>query len=156
MEFKDLIDALGKKLGLELEVSAEGDCTLGVDDMTLTIQHLEEVDVVAVWGKIASAPPQGQEQLYAAMLEANHLFKGTGGATISREQDSGDFFLCRVDEMKSLDSDQFVDRLERFVNTLEAWQKLVADYRPDLAGASYATSEAEPGVGLGGGMFMSV
>jgi len=153
MEFGDLLESLGKKLGLELAPDADGSCVLGVDDcMSVTIQSLEEMSRVAVWAKIGDPPPQGLERLLSAMLEANHLFQGTGGATISRDGE-GTFFLCQLFQMNGLDDEAFFTALERFVNTLEAWQKMLEDYRPDIAAP--AEGEALP-QGFGGTGFMAV
>lgn len=141
MEFTEILTELGKALGLELSPDSEGACVLGVDDhMSVTIQNLDEVSRLAVWAKIGEPPPQGLERLLSAMLEANHLFQGTGGATISRDGE-GNFFLCQLFDLRCLDGKDFTDALERFVNTLEAWQRMLEDYRPD---AEATPTAAEP------------
>lgn len=153
MEFNELLASLGKKLGLELSADADGACVLGVDDrMSVTIQNLDELARVAVWAKIGEPPPQGLERLLSAMLEANHLFQGTGGATISRDS-AGDFFLCQLFELRALEDDPFFTALERFVNTLEAWQRLLEDYRPEAV--STPTDSVSPPAFDGNG-FMAV
>ena len=139
MRFEEQVKALGNKIGVTLQVDDEGTCVLSVDDMTVTLQSIPEVESVGFWGEIGEPPPQGLEKLLSAMLEANHMFRGTGGATISRDSETGRFFLCRILDLRSLDAEAFAAALERFVNVLEAWIALVRDYRetaPDASGAS--------------------
>ena len=138
MRFEDHIASLGRKIGVRLQVDDEGACVLSVDDMTVTLQGIAESEAVGFWGEIGDPPPQGLEKLLSAMLEANHMFRGTGGATISRDSETGSFFLCRILDLRNLDADAFAAALERFVNTLEAWIRLVKDYRetpPDVPAA---------------------
>ena len=142
MQITELIAALGERIGLKLALDEAGACTLAVDGMSVVIQDVSEADLVGFWGKIGAPPPEGLQRLYELMLEANHLFRATAGATISRDPESKDFFLCRVLDLRILDAESFILALERFVNTLENWQRLVLDYRP--AAASDGTGDGAP------------
>ena len=88
MTFEELISGLGSKIGVEL-TSDDGSCVINVDDMVVTLMSLPDSDRLAVYGEIGDPPPEGLEQLLSAMLEANHLFAGTAGATISRDHETG-------------------------------------------------------------------
>ena len=129
MTFDDLLNGVGQAIGVPLQ-NTEGACAIGVDDMQITLQYLEEVGQVSTFGEIGEPPPQGLEQLLSAMLNANHLFMGTGGSTISRDPESGKFFLCRYDSLALISVEDFVGIIEKFVNVLETWRRLVDDYRP--------------------------
>ena len=76
------------------------------------------------------------------MLEANHLFAGTAGATISRDHETGRFHLCRQEPLAILDADSLAALVESFVNTLEIWRKAIASYRPVAKSAAEGTDEA--------------
>lgn len=147
MELTDLITALGERIGLKLVLDEAGACTLAVDGMSVVIQDVSEADSVGFWGRIGAPPPEGLERLSVLMLEANHLFQATAGATISRDPESKDFFLCRVLDLRCLDAEAFISALERFVNTLESWQRLVADYRPggESGGTDDGAADGNPG-----------
>jgi len=156
MRFEEIVQGLGERLGVELQCS-DGVCTLGVDDMTVTMQLLEGMEErLCVYAEIGDPPPQGLEQLLSAMLNANHLFQGTAGATISQDPTTGKFCLCRYDPLDMLDVDKFMTFLEHFVNTLETWRKLLVDYRPAEEGARSAESEPEVMPMYGGNGFMTV
>ena len=148
MEFEDLIDALSKRIGVELQVTDEGTCALAVDDMSVTVQNVPEAYGIGFFGKVGDPPPQGLAPLQTAMLDANHLFRGTGGATLSRDPETGAYYLCRTLDARNLDGDGFCDALEKFVNVLEAWCRLLADYRPEAEQKQDAEDEP-PAFGRG-------
>ncbi len=150
MKFPELVDAFGKMIGVEL-ASVDGAVTLAVDEMPVVIQELAELDSVALMGQIGEPPPEGLEQLLSALLDANHLFAGTGGGTLSRDPETGAFHLCRMLPLAITDAEAFSAAMERFVNVMETWRKLIADYRPAVASAA-----DEPIPELGADGFMQV
>ncbi len=148
MTFEELISGLGSKIGVEL-TSDDGSCVINVDDMVVTLMSLPDSDRLAVHGEIGDPPPEGLEQLLSAMLEANHLFAGTAGATISRDHETGRFHLCRHEPLAILDADSLAALVESFVNTLGIWRKAIASYRPDAKSAAEGADEA-PQLGANG------
>ena len=152
MTFEELISGLGSKIGVEL-TSDDGSCVINVDDMVVTLMSLPDSDRLAVYGEIGDPPPEGLEQLLSAMLEANHLFAGTAGATISRDHETGRFHLCRQEPLAILDADSLAALVESFVNTLEIWRKAIASYRPV---AKSAAEGADEGPQLGANGFFRV
>jgi hypothetical protein len=148
MTFEELISGLGSKIGVEL-TSEDGECVINVDDMVVTLMSLPDSDRLAVHGEIGDPPPEGLEQLLSAMLEANHLFAGTAGATISRDHETGRFHLCRHEPLATLDADSLAALVESFVNTLEILRKAIASYRPVAKSAAEGTGEG-PQLGANG------
>ena len=148
MTFEELISGLGSKIGVEL-TSDDGSCVINVDDMVVTLMSLPDSDRLAVHGEIGDPPPEGLEQLLSAMLEANHLFAGTAGATISRDHETGRFHLCRQEPLAILNADTLAALVESFVNTLEIWRKAIASYRPVAKSAAEGADEA-PQLGANG------
>jgi len=155
MIFEDLIKGLGERLSIELEIE-DDTCMIGVDDMVITVMNLPEAGSVALVGDIGEPPPQGLERLYRSMLVANHLFAGTGGSTISFNDESGKFTLCRIDSASIVDAESFFTILERFVNTLETWRKMLADYRPMEDGDAGSGPSGDIEADRLGASFMSV
>ena len=129
MTFDELIRDFGGQIGVEL-TPRDGMVALDVDGMSVLIQELHELDAVVVLGEIGEPPPQGLEALLSSMLNANYLFTGTGGGTLSRDPESGKFYLCRWKALALADATSFAAMMDRFLNVLETWRKLVADYRP--------------------------
>ncbi len=146
MEASEIIKAFCEKVGVEFEPDADGTVTLDVDGATVTINDLREINAVALVGDLGEPPPERLDALYKLMLEANHLFGGTAGATISCNPKTGHFALCRVLPCVALDSDFFYAEAERFVSTLESWTKIVRDFRdaPPADDSSMMTPDAGP------------
>ncbi len=151
MDYQKLLTELGEQLGgkLDLTPDATGTVSLVIDSLRVDILGLEEVGQVVLSGDLGEAPPQGLERLYQAMLEAQHLFQGTGGATFSRNPENGHLALCHAFAGDLLDGAGFAQKLERFVNMLETWSNRIADYRAD---ESEGRGEEEPGLPLGDGL----
>ena len=139
METKALLKDLGDRIGVALEPDADGVCAFEADGLAVTIHDLPEIGAVALVGDLGEPPPERLEGLYEALLGANHLFRDTGGATLSRDPDSGRFALCRALPVKALDADAFYDVVERFVSSAHVWARVVRDYRAtDAAPADVA------------------
>jgi len=132
MEFNELMSALSEHLGgaVDLNPGEDGVVNLSVDDMRLSLIGMDDIASVVFLGIVGAPPPEDRlEKLYKALLEANHLFAGTGGATFSSDPETGDITLCRTLPYATLTGESFCVALTRFVNTLESWIRLVADFR---------------------------
>jgi len=160
MTYEELLKGFGEKLGggVDLKPDTAGAVGLDIDGMPLTILGLEEIGQVVLSGVIGEPPPADRmERLYKAMLEANHNFTGTFGATLSINPDDGKVSLCKALPLALTDGDSFFAEVEHFVNTLETWSKLVADFRGAELGEGAADAPADevtPPGGFGG--FMQV
>lgn len=151
MSYEELIKAFAEKLGgaVDLSPDADGTVMLDVDGLELTIMGMEEIGQVALIGIIGVPPPEEKmERLYRAMLEANHNFAGTSGATLSINPDTGKVSLCKILPLALADGDGFFKEIERFVNTLETWHKLVEDFRGVVDEPAAAPSEMTFGGGF--------
>lgn len=143
MDSHELIGALGAKLGLDLALE-DGACALEADGFRVTIHDLPELEAIALVGDAGEPPPERLEGLYRAMLESNHLFRDTAGATLSVDPATGRVSLCRMVPCRLLDGDGFVAVAEQFVNTLEVWARIVREYRDVAAAATAAGPEEAP------------
>jgi len=89
MTFEDAIAALGAEFGVELsgeggtagfEVSSE-DGDFEPVDVTLTYEPEGEMLLVSV--DVGAVDPEGGDEPLLKMLEANHMYSGTEGASFS-------------------------------------------------------------------------
>lgn len=131
MDFVELVNALAEKVGLAegIEIDSDNRCLMEFDGMIVALQGLDEVGQVSFFSSVGEPPPERLERLYRSLLEANHLFRGTSGSTLSVDPETGEMFLCRAMPYAALDGDSFIEELEKFVNIVENWRKFVADYR---------------------------
>jgi len=148
MEFNELLKGLEAKLGgtVELTPDESGTVMLEIDEMPVSIMSLDELGLVVLLGIVGELPPEEKiERLYRALLEANHHFAGTAGATLSVNPETNAVELCRPLEIQALDGERLFAELGRFVNTLEIWRKLVAEFRGTVEGAPQASEETTVG-----------
>ena len=141
MTFDDIIAALSKEMGAEIEVeggfcavrTATGHQAPGANHqasgVTILMQNLEGRDEMLTTADLGEMPPERLERLYRMMLEANDLFRDTGGATISINPDTGHVRLQRHDPFDVLAEKGPANVLMDFANVAETWAGIVSDYR---------------------------
>lgn len=155
MTFADIVAALSKELGTEIET--EGDvCAIqaGAADggsVTVILHGLDECGAVLFAAVLGEPPPDGRDRLLRVLLEANDLFRDTAGATLSLDPDRGRIRLQRAFPADTLAQGGVGIAFAAFANTAAAWQKLVADFRaapPEAPAARAPDGEPPPGPGI--------
>lgn len=130
MEFTELMRKFAEKVGIaDLPVSEDGVCRVEIDGMNVSFIEVPETRQLVTWAEVGEPPPEGRERLYRVLMESMYMGKATGGSTFSIDSETGLVHLFRLDPLPLLDLDTFTPMLERFVNVLEEWRKIVADYR---------------------------
>ena len=142
MEAIELVKELARRTGAALELDETGACSFEADGLAVEIVPLPELDSIALSGDLGEPPPQEVSRLYRLMLEANRNFAATFGATLSLDGATGRFALCKVLPLKAHDGESFAREVERFLNTQEAWAKIVRDWR-DIPGDETLPSLAD-------------
>ena len=137
MDFQNIIAALGGKLGVELD-GTNGACGLAVDGVDVVLQ--DAGDLLLVHTDLGEPPPQDPAALFQAMLEANFLYGGTGGATLAISPSDGHVHLQKYTWLERLDADTALLFVDRFAETAARWIALLADYRPAGADGDGAQS----------------
>lgn len=114
-----LVGALGRAIGIDaLALDELGTCTLRFDD-TVVMLEAEEYRLV-LHSIIGTAPVLGRAEFMARLLEANLLWKDTGGATLALDPHSDRVLMMQAvpPEMPPV---QFPNLVGRFVDAAEAW-----------------------------------
>ena len=88
MTFEETMESLGAELGVPLSVEDGKACFEAVpagggDVIEIDFKELLEGVVAVMSADLGEMPKEGAEALMKEMLESNHLFDGTGGATFS-------------------------------------------------------------------------
>ena len=148
MTFEDLLGALSKTLGIEIE-DAGGAAAVDIDGTVVVLQDAGEM--LLMRAEIGEFPPDGKEDLLRSAMEANFLYQGTGGATLAVNPADGHLHIQKYNWLERLDADMAFDMLERFADTIAVWQKVLADYRPVAE-----TAVPEENTGFAGGPFLKV
>ncbi len=130
MTYDELTKALSAKLDIAPLKPEDGVCSLEIDDMIVSLVEVAASDALLLHGIIGDPPPTADGRFGVLLLQANHLFRGTEGATLSQDPESKEYALQRQFPLALLDADSLAAELERFVNALERWRHLLADFRP--------------------------
>ena len=130
MDIKELMEAFARDFGVEgVAADEDGVYTLSIDDMAVSFAETPDARL-ATWAEVCEPPPEGREHLYRTLMEAMFMGEGTGGAAFTIERETGKVYLHRFDALVALDGESFKAMLENFVNVLEEWRGLIADFRP--------------------------
>ena len=111
-------------------VSEDGSIRLAFDGMVVSFRPSEDGTSLVTWAVVGALPPEGRETLLTEMMKAMFMGQATSGATLSLEEGTDRILLHRSDPLLPLEPASFMAQTDKFVNTLEHWQKLVADYPP--------------------------
>ena len=127
-DVKELINAFCERLGIKSEANAEGVYAFEVDALEFAVHDLSEQCRVALVGDLGLIPEKHPERLFRLMLEAQHCFRETEGAVFSVDGERDRLTLNRLLSSPELDNETFFNEVERFVNQLEAWTRIIRDY----------------------------
>ena len=144
MTFGEVIDGIGKNLGLEL--ADEGGAAAVQVDGNPIILHMAGDDLLLMHADIGEIPPENRDRICAAALEANFLYQGTGGATLAVDPNSGHLHLQKYNWLDRLDVGKAMESLTRFADTVKTWKGLVAETMARASAASDVLSAPTPDV----------
>ena len=130
MDYNELMEGFATRLGIKGLVVKDGITALSFDGMKVEIVHNEEDDSVLFYGVVGQGPTDDIPKYNAFLLQANFLFQGTRGATLSQNPRTKEYVLVRAFPLEYLDTDAFIAALEVFVNDLERWRRVLADFNP--------------------------
>lgn len=134
MTFGEVIDGIGKNLGVEL--MDEGGATAVQVDGNVIILQTASGDLLLIHADIGEIAPENRDRVHAAAMEANFLYQGTGGATLAVDPHSGHLYLQKYNWLDRLDVEKAVESLTRFADTVKLWKGLVAETMANASAAS--------------------
>ncbi|MDE7468939.1 MAG: CesT family type III secretion system chaperone [Desulfovibrionaceae bacterium] len=121
-KFNSLLSDFGNTIGIpDLQADSSGICMLAFDDIEVVIQHIQDGDILLLYGYLGPIPPEHQESLFEFLLSANSFFRDTGGSTIGIDKITNAIGLHIAYPIVALDNQSFENLLENFVNMAEAW-----------------------------------
>ena len=138
MTFGELIEGLGKNLGVEL-TDEGGAAAVEVDGIPVVLQRASD-DLLLVHADLGEIAPENRERVLASAMEANFLYQGTGGATLAVDSRDGHLHLQKYNWLDRIDMDKVLSGLTRFADTVKAWKEIAAAstaYTPSSASQTF-------------------
>ena len=126
MTFENLLEALGKRLGLELE-NAGGAAAVEIDGIAVILQDAGEL--LLLRAEVGEIPEDSKEAILSSAMEANFLYQGTGGATFAVNPEDGRLHIHKYNWMERIDADAVIDALDKLADTAAAWRKILSEFR---------------------------
>lgn len=134
-----LLSQFGQRIGLpDLALDDSGYCCIGFDDVFVNVET--SGDRLCLYAWIGTLDEAARTRHASDLLDANFLFKGTQGATLGVDQESGDALLALQLPASTLTVDTLEASVENFVNTVERWQKRLTEEGSTTSAASPAFS----------------
>lgn len=123
MKVQELLHDLGHEMGVGcLRLNSERACRILCDDrFDVMIEFSPTNDICHVYSFIGLAEDHDKKILFAALLDANVLGRGTGGAAFGCDADSGDIFLFRSFNLEDLTFAKFKIAFQEFLNYVQHW-----------------------------------
>ena len=128
IDVKAIIEAFCERLGVKSEADTEGVYSFSVDADGFAIHDLPEEGLLLLAADLGHVPPANAGSLFRLMLEAQHSFRETAGATFAIDGERDCLTLSRVVPYATLDEDVLFREVERFVNLFEVWTHIIRNY----------------------------
>ncbi|HSI85297.1 MAG: type III secretion system chaperone [Candidatus Methylacidiphilales bacterium] len=136
MTLENLLSELAQKMGLpHLRLNSQGVVRLVFDrNIVVDVEGPRGAPVFHLITLLGSVPSEGQECLFARLLEANTFGHGTGGAVLSLDSEAGEIFLHRTFDRYCTDAEFFIGAFAAFVDAAEDWKTRLASYAQSTDG----------------------
>ena len=139
MQFDELMAVFAEKVGLAgLGPDGDGAYHINVDDMVVSFGENRTSEEVLMLAEVGQPPPEGREQLFRKLLQAMKPGGAMDGLVFSCGERDDVILMHRRMSLPLLDAEGFMTGVETFVNQLELWRRLLADFRPLAASAAEA------------------
>jgi hypothetical protein len=128
VQAEDLLKAYGKATGIgAIAFDDEGHCRLEFDGrLLLDISFDERTEALRLVAPLGEARLDERSGLAAEMLDANALWRGTGGATLGVQRETRLAFLSFAIPMQGLEAGAFERRIDGFVAVAMNWADRIA------------------------------
>lgn len=143
MDIKELVHEFNAVAGIEDAPAADGVWKFSADGAVFGVSADEAGERAYLFGEIPGPVPDKEEAFRRILLESNYFFRGTGGATLSLNPETGAYTLVASEWLDRLEPESFFAFVEKFVNSLVTWKAIAAS--AGMAGEEPPSSpDAEP------------
>lgn len=145
MEFRQLVTGFGEKVGVpDLTPDETGAVVIENELIRMTVQAVPEAGKILMHCEFGEPPAEHADQFERKMLQANFMYRGTGGATLSMDEESGRYYLCRYDELDGQNVESFCALLDSFMSLAADWRVLCDGFRGTTGGIMPRAAAARP------------
>ena len=144
MEFKELIADFAMRHNVADLVADNNAAALDIDGIIVII--VADGDKVTLSADVGEPPAEGRADFADLLLEASLQ----SDAFFAKAAESETYIVVRRLSLRTIDDDAFDAAIESFVNQVEAWRRLLSDFRPIAKAAAAKAKEEGPSFGSNG------
>ena len=158
MDYNELIESFAASLGIEGVQIEGGASAFEIDGMKVDIFHDDAADTMMIYGEIGQPPSDDDRSFGSAMLKANHLFGGTGGATFCQDPETGEYAIFQAFPLSGLNAESLAEHVARIADKTEHWRNVLNAFQvaEREKGASAAEEVLVDAIHGGSGNFIQV
>jgi hypothetical protein len=136
-----LMKAIGSRFGVDLAIDHAGACGMRVDDrIDVTLRYETNPPAILAYAVAGDLPRQDEAATLRGLLEANHVWDGSRGATWSLDNDR--VVLSRLFALQGgLEIEPFIADLEAFVDVALTQQRALESEQTVGVAASSVMSD---------------
>lgn len=111
----------------------DGSTFFKVDDQEVGILKSPTEESITICAEFGDPPESFTSEFSELLLKANFLYLSTEGGTLSQNPGNNKYVFMLPLRLEELDTDGFVQKLDRFLVKLEEYQILLKEYNPKAA-----------------------
>ncbi|WP_295355197.1 type III secretion system chaperone [uncultured Succinivibrio sp.] len=111
----------------------DGSTFFKVDDQEVGILKSPTEESITICAEFGDPPESFTSEFSELLLKANFLYLSTEGGTLSQNPGNNKYVFMLPLRLEGLDTDGFVQKLDRFLVKLEEYQILLKEYNPKAA-----------------------
>ncbi|WP_406018772.1 type III secretion system chaperone [Succinivibrio sp.] len=111
----------------------DGSTFFKVDDQEVGILKSPTEESITICAEFGDPPESFTSEFSELLLKANFLYLSTEGGTLSQNPGNNKYVFMLPLRLEGLDTDGFVQKLDRFLVKLEEYQILLKAYNPKAA-----------------------
>lgn len=128
-----LLRSLGASLGVPLQLDSAGACGMRIDDLLdVTLRYEPSPPALLAYSLVGDLPAGSVEGLLRVLLEANHVWDGSRGATWSLSGEG--VVLSRLFPLPGLETETLAAELAVFVEVALTGQQVLQSSSPTYTG----------------------
>lgn len=132
--YQTLLREFARHVGLDPDLLAQTqEVVMGGVTIGLACEGDEESGDLLYFADLGAPSPRRAAAVYKALLEANHFWIGTSGATLGLQPDTGHVVCCGSMALAGLTAEGLALLLDGIIDTLLFWQQYVDDAMPQGA-----------------------
>ncbi len=141
MDIHSIIKEFCERYSIEgVAPEKDGSTFFKVDDQEVGILKSPAEESITICAEFGEPPEDASSRFSELLLKANFLFLSTEGGTLSQNPENNRYVFMLPLRLENLDTDGFIQKLDRFLVKLEEYQLLLKEYDPKAAAASESDS----------------